>query len=759
MVSIQFEPKRDDSRVLKKNANANAVVENQVTENQVPSFRTENRQPESKPLSQRQSLAFRAQNAIGLRSATPSPRFQGAIASDYSAEIRGNVPINAYTVSQLLQSLLLRDLKKGDADQSTLKFYLGAMFTSGYPNQDQTALADMFTLIDRPVDVVIKSATTPDGMFALMSATGKRFMYPGATLIPGALRTGTGYRKNKDFQVDRSLFNTYMRDLEYRVMDKTGVKDRAKVHDMLMSDKEYNGLEALGFGKKGLIDGILIGHDLVITRKNLDAFFAAKKWTATKDQSKIDAFCKDYMNIYQLKDAFTTPLAKFSKQTLPVKGSQLSPFESMADILKHEEEPHLKMIDPETVADEGVMRLEGTPVTVDTNQAIETDQGVFVKVNMPESPPKEMTFYVAGHRGVARTKHLPLNAKAMPFHKYQRMEVEHAPANPRGILDDDVIYFNDAFMDSTAEQIAEALVALDAKKQKEQNQLGVPSSNIKILENSPGGSVWSGQELRSTINSLKTPVDVIVTGMGASCGSWLLCSATGKRYATPNARIMIHEAASSQGRDNAKSYNEAADGLHQATVNYVQIVAESTGRPFKEVWTDFKLDVWFNPLEALFYGKNGLIDGILVGPNQVVTRKDVEQYLIKKLGSRAKVNQYVQAMIEKKREPNLGWQPGQHDEQDAFENNLKVIDELAKKAKPIIEIKGFAQSLGNAVADDNQSRHINLYNVIPSPWDLLDDDDDGKGAPAPLSNPQTNPQKQPPKRTESRQGFPSHPLG
>jgi ATP-dependent Clp protease, protease subunit len=751
VVSIQFEPKRDASTVLKTNTSAGVSVENQST-----AFRSENIQSESKPLSQAQSLAFRSQNAIGLRQAASTPRFQGAIASDYGAEIRGNVPINAYTVSQLLQSLLLRDLKKGEDDQSTLKFYLGAMFTTGYPNQDQTALADMFTLIDRPVDVVIKSATTPDGMFALMSATGKRFMYPGATLIPGALRTGTGYRKNKDFQVDRSLFNTYMRDLEYRVMDKTGVKDRAQIHEMLMSDREYNGLEALGFGKKGLIDGILIGHDQVITRKNLDAFFTAKKWTAAKDQGKIDAFCKDYMNIYQLKDDFTTPLAKFSKQSLPAKGSQLSPFESMADMLKKEdEEPHLKMIDPETVADEGVMRLEGTPVTVDTNQAIETDDGVFVKVNMPESPPKEMTFYVAGHRGVARTKHLPLNAKAMPFHKYQRMEVEHAPANPRGILDDDVIYFNDAFMDSTAEQIAEALVALDVKKQKEQKQLGIPSSNIKILENSPGGSVWSGQELRSTINSLKTPVDVIVTGMGASCGSWLLCSATGKRYATPNARIMIHEAASSQGRDNAKSYNEAADGLHQATVNYVQIVAESTGRPFKDVWTDFKLDVWFNPLESLFYGKNGLIDGILVGPNQVITRKDVDQYLMKKLGSRAKVNQYVQAMIEKKREPNLGWQPGHHDEQDAFENNLKVIDELAKVAKPLNETKGFSQSIGLALEDENHSRHINLYNVIPSPWDLLDDDDDGKGAPAPLSSPQ----KQPPAQNKSRRGFPSNPLG
>ncbi len=148
--------------------------------------------------------------------------------------------------------------------------------------------------------------------------------------------------------------------------------------------------------------------------------------------------------------------------------------------------------------------------------------------------------------------------------------------------------------------------------------------------------------------------------------------------------------------------------MHQATVNYVQIVAESTGRPFKEVWTDFKLDVWFNPLEALFYGKNGLIDGVLVGPNQVVTRKDVDQYLMKKLKSRAKVNQAIQAMIEKKRDPHLSWQPEKHDELDVFENNLKVIDELSKQAKTISETKEFSQSMGVAVNDAEQTRLINL---------------------------------------------------
>jgi ATP-dependent Clp protease protease subunit len=649
-----------------------------------------------------------------------SPRFQGAIHNDYSVEIRGDVPLNAYSVSQLQQGMLVRDLKKAE-EPSSLKFYMGLKYSDGFELQDQAALADSLALLSRPVDVIIKSGTTADALMTILSATGKRFIYQGAKMYMGSIETEAGYRKNKDFQVRRELFNEYVRDLETLVMARTGETDRQKVFNDLHSERDYNALQALYYGKEGLVDGILVGHDKVITRKDLNAFYKSKGWSPTRNQKLIEAFNKNYMNVNEVIKFKTTALAEFSPQSLPSADNAVSPYQSLAELSRKEEEEFDKMMSGPDDDEErpGNHHPHQPSLQLDLDDAIETDQGIYARVHVKSPEIKPPMFHFITPKGSAKTPRIPLNGKALPFPKYMQMEVDYAPPKPRNVLDDDVIFFNDAFMDSTAEQIADALLALDAKKNTQKTP-----SHIKILENSPGGSVWSGQELRSTIRSLKNPVDVIVQGMGASCGSWLLCSATGNRYATPNARIMIHEAATAKWPGTGQSFNETADSLHQATVDYVQIVADATGRPVKDVWADFKLDVWFNPLESLVYGKKGLIDGILVGPDKVITRQDVENYLAKQLGGKRNVQKYIDKKILEKREPKLSWRPEEHDENDPFENPLKVIRELTSQAKPLSAYKKFKASVPPEPAEPFGYRNINYFNVVPKIFMDLDFDDD-----------------------------------
>ena len=88
---------------------------------------------------------------------------------------------------------------------------------------------------------------------------------------------------------------------------------------------------------------------------------------------------------------------------------------------------------------------------------------------------------------------------------------DNAPAANRGVLHDDVVLYPDGFNAASKEKLCDALLDLDEKKAGQENP-----SNIKVLVNSPGGSVWAAQEIRGTIAGLDTPVDVIVTGMAAS---------------------------------------------------------------------------------------------------------------------------------------------------------------------------------------------------------------------------------------------------
>lgn len=582
-----------------------------------------------------------------------------SLKNDRAVEIRGPLDLNATTTAKILRGLILQDIAKYK-DNSSLKFFIGPSSANKYRMQDQAALADAYLFVTRPVDVIIKSGMGCDTLKGYLAATGKRYMFAGSGMHMGVITNTAPYGKNKANQVRRQLFNDYVTDLQTLVMMKTGETDRKKVNEDLLSAREYNALQALYYGKTGLIDGILMGHDQVITRVQLDQFLKSKKWT----KAQIASFLKDYINVYQLP---TQAVAKLSPVSVP--HGTLSFYKSLnkAEDKKKEE----------------AAKKKGK-----------------AKPKKPEGP-----LFFMGEKKVADFPPKYTIPKDKPA---DRVMVEAMPTQLNGLLDDDVIFFNDHFCDESAEQIGDALMALDHKKALQKNP-----SHIKIIENSPGGSVWSGQELRSLIRSLLHPVDVIVYGMAASCGCWLLCSATGHRYATPNARIMFHEAATEiKSHIPADHFNEVHDGLDQATIDFVSVVAEGSGRSFEAVLQDFDHDVWLNPVESLFYGPKGLIDGIVVSHNQVLSRQDVEAYLVKLFGSKAKFDRYVEQKLMEKRNPRLGmkWEPEHHDEKDPFDNPLKVIEAVqhATKLKPIDTLAAFK---GSAPNTGLANRSIDFFNV------------------------------------------------
>lgn len=583
------------------------------------------------------------------------PVIETSIKNDRCVELRGYQKLNATTVVQIQHGLLMQHMAKGDEDPSSLKFYMGPCDANQYTLQDQAALADVMRLVNRPVDMIIRSALDCDGLKAFLSTPGKRFMFAGAYLHLGPIAHSSPYGKNKSSQVRRRLMNDYVRDLMGMISKVSGETDWVKIYADINSAKGYSAMESLFYGESGLIDGILVGHDKIITRLDLDKYLKAQNW----DLAEIQQFLKDYLNVYKLP---TRTLKSVSPNSIP--NGTLSYYRSVK-------------------GDEKKAKKRGRPGKKDLHP---------------------QTFFY----GEKKLPRLPLTIRPNKEKPFPRLFVDEPSKVAKGILDDDVIFFQSGFRDETARQIGDALLALEHKKLSTGS-----NTHIKLLENSPGGSVWSGQELRSLIRSLKTPVDIIVQGMGASCGSWLLCSATGNRFATPNARIMIHEAATQVGKGTPHNHlNEMMDDLDQATIDYISIVADATGRSFDDVLTDFNYDVWFNPVEALFYGSNGFIDGILVGPEHVITRADVEKHLRKHFGSKKAMEAYIAQKLDEKRDPRrmMSWRPEEHDPADPFANPLAIIDAVATYQKG----QGFTQQgFKNVLPSPRQKdRTIDYFTVI-----------------------------------------------
>ncbi|WP_106489817.1 ATP-dependent Clp protease proteolytic subunit, partial [Escherichia coli] len=135
-----------------------------------------------------------------------------------------------------------------------------------------------------------------------------------------------------------------------------------------------------------------------------------------------------------------------------------------------------------------------------------------------------------------------------------------------------------------------------------------PDKEISLYINSPGGSVSAGMSIFDTMNFIKPEVSTLCMGMAASMGAFLLASgAKGKRFALPNAKVMIHQplgGAQGQATDieiHAREILKTRDALNR-------ILAERSGQSLEKIQADTERDYFMSATEAEAYG---LIDQVL----------------------------------------------------------------------------------------------------------------------------------------------------
>jgi len=167
------------------------------------------------------------------------------------------------------------------------------------------------------------------------------------------------------------------------------------------------------------------------------------------------------------------------------------------------------------------------------------------------------------------------------------------------LLKDRVIMLSGQVTDDLANSIIAQLLFLDAQDSEK---------DIYLYINSPGGSVTAGMAIYDTMNFVKADVQTIVMGMAASMGSFLLTAGTkGKRFALPNAEIMIHQPlGGAQGQ--ATEIEIAERHILQTRERLNKILAERTGQPLEVIEKDTDRDNYMTAEQAKAYG---LIDEVM----------------------------------------------------------------------------------------------------------------------------------------------------
>ena len=169
------------------------------------------------------------------------------------------------------------------------------------------------------------------------------------------------------------------------------------------------------------------------------------------------------------------------------------------------------------------------------------------------------------------------------------------------MLEDRIIFLTGEINDSVADLVVAQLIYLEAKD---------PDKDISLYINSPGGSVTAGMAIYDTMNYIKCDVSTICIGLAASMGAFLLSSgAKGKRYALPNAEIMIHQPlGGAQGQ--ASDIAIHAQQILKTKAKLNSILSKNTNQPLEKVEIDTDRDYFMSAQEALEYGIIGLNDGL-----------------------------------------------------------------------------------------------------------------------------------------------------
>jgi ATP-dependent Clp protease protease subunit len=167
------------------------------------------------------------------------------------------------------------------------------------------------------------------------------------------------------------------------------------------------------------------------------------------------------------------------------------------------------------------------------------------------------------------------------------------------LLKDRIIFLGEEVTDVSANIIVAELLFLESED---------PNKDIHLYINSPGGSVSAGWAIYDTMRYIKCDVSTTCIGMAASMGAFLLAGGTkGKRYALPNASVMIHQpSGGAQGQ--ASDIKIQAEQIIETRKRLNQYLAENSGQPLEVIERDTERDHWMSAEEAKAYG---LIDQVV----------------------------------------------------------------------------------------------------------------------------------------------------
>lgn len=183
--------------------------------------------------------------------------------------------------------------------------------------------------------------------------------------------------------------------------------------------------------------------------------------------------------------------------------------------------------------------------------------------------------------------------------------IEKSPQGERAydiysrLLKDRVIFLGGPIDDNSANLVIAQLLFLSAEDNKK---------DITLYVNSPGGSVTSTLAIIDTMNYVKPDVATVCIGMAASGGAWVLSSGQkSKRYALPNAEVMIHQPlGGTEGQ--ASDIAITAEHIIKTKKNLIKIMAKNTGQKEEQIEKDLDRDFYLSAEEAKKYG---IIDGII----------------------------------------------------------------------------------------------------------------------------------------------------
>lgn len=172
------------------------------------------------------------------------------------------------------------------------------------------------------------------------------------------------------------------------------------------------------------------------------------------------------------------------------------------------------------------------------------------------------------------------------------------------LLKERIIFLGEEVSDVSASLVVAQLLFLESED---------PNKDINLYINSPGGSVTAGMAIYDTMNYIKCDVSTVCMGMAASMGAFLLAGgAKGKRFALPNAEVMIHQP-SGGAKGQATEIRIVAENILKIKKRLNDILSANTGQPYEVIERDTERDNYMNAEEAKAYG---LIDDIIYSHNR-----------------------------------------------------------------------------------------------------------------------------------------------